>query len=77
MHLLIIIQMVNIFIKKKILLVDCLVNFQPGLSPGVPFPSFDTTPIIVFPQPQPQQPGQVGPGMDIKMVMIKIFFLFL
>ncbi len=53
--------------------------FQPGQGQqgGVPFPSFDTTPIVMFPpsQPQPQQPGQGGQGMNMKRISIKINFL--
>ncbi|CAF4201805.1 unnamed protein product, partial [Rotaria magnacalcarata] len=34
--------------------------YQPLPQPSVPLPSFDTTPLVVF--PQHQQPAQIVPG---------------
>lgn len=37
--------------------------FQPLPPPSVPFPSFDTTPLVVFPSNQPSGPmGPMGPA---------------
>jgi hypothetical protein len=53
--------------KKRFLFCFFSVNYQPGPSqPSIPFPSFDTTPLVVF--PQPQTPIQVASGMIRKII---------